>query len=356
VPAEKWTPEQYAAAYDGMSASRGTYNVSGTTFVRRHIADTDPNLEDKLSTGTFTAKGDTFTWQGTDAAGQKFSATYTRMKPFDVYAPFGRGAGAGTRCATAIDGLASHGDTYEDATKRVFQHGGVAGAGLMAGSQLSAQDAPARWRRRAETANLHTEDRDAVEEPGPLSERARIVARRVVGWRPGLRAHQPAGLENGKVLEDFVGEAHNTSGLAVGGGFIWVGCNGAGTASNLREFKRPFDKSYGEIVKLDMKGKQVKGYRTPWGGVHGTYYHKQTDKLWAVAPGWASWPRWTRKTTCAFRACFKSAWTCRTASTGTMARSGSSTAPLAWCSVSIPNQAASRRSGPSDRTIPIRTA
>ena len=51
-------------------------------------------IEDKLSTGTFTQKGDTFTWQGTDAAGRKFSATYTKMKPFDVYAPFGRGGGA----------------------------------------------------------------------------------------------------------------------------------------------------------------------------------------------------------------------------------------------------------------------
>ena len=91
--------------------------------------------------------------------------------------------------------------------------------------------------------------------------------------------------KTGKVLEDFVGEAHNTSGLAVGGGFIWIGCNGAGTAANLREFKRPFDKNYGEIVKLDMKGKQVKGYRTPWGSQHGTYYNRQTDKLWAVAPG-----------------------------------------------------------------------
>ncbi len=53
----------------------------------------------------------------------------------------------------------------------------------------------------------------------------------------------------------------------------------------LREFKRPFDRNYGEIVKLDMKGKQVKGYRTPWGSVHGTFYNRQTDKLWAVAPG-----------------------------------------------------------------------
>jgi streptogramin lyase len=92
--------------------------------------------------------------------------------------------------------------------------------------------------------------------------------------------------KTGKVLEDFVGEAHNTSGLAVGGGYIWIGCNGAGTAASLREFKRPFDRNYGEIVQLDMKGKQVKAYRTIWGsGVHGTVYVNETGKLWAVAPG-----------------------------------------------------------------------
>jgi streptogramin lyase len=93
--------------------------------------------------------------------------------------------------------------------------------------------------------------------------------------------------KTGKVLQDFVGEAHNTSGLAVGGGYIWVGCNGAGTAASLREFKRPYDKNYGEIVQLDMKGKQVAGFRTPWGGagVHGTFYRRDTDTLWAVAPG-----------------------------------------------------------------------
>ena len=88
VPQDQWTPQQFAGAFNGMSASRGTYNVQGTTFVRRHIGDTDPNLEDKLSTGTFALKGDTFTWTGTDTAGQKFSATYARLKPFDVYAPF----------------------------------------------------------------------------------------------------------------------------------------------------------------------------------------------------------------------------------------------------------------------------
>ena len=104
--------------------------------------------------------------------------------------------------------------------------------------------------------------------------------------------------KTGKVLEDFVGEAHNTSGLAVGGGFIWIGCNGVGHCRALREFKRPYDRNYGEIVKLDMKGKQVKGYRTPWGGVHGTFYHRQTDKLWAVAPVWAFWRRSIRRTIC----------------------------------------------------------
>jgi hypothetical protein len=88
------------------------------------------------------------------------------------------------------------------------------------------------------------------------------------------------------VLEDFVAEAHNTSGLAVGGGYLWIGCNGAGTAASNRAFTRPFDKSYGEIVKCDMKtGKQVWGFRTPWGGTHGTVYDRTTDKLWAIDPG-----------------------------------------------------------------------
>jgi hypothetical protein len=92
--------------------------------------------------------------------------------------------------------------------------------------------------------------------------------------------------KTGKVLEDFIAEAHNTSGLAVGGGYLWIGCNGSGTAAANRPFTRPTDKPYGEIAKCDMKtGKQVKAYRSPWGGTHGTVYDRNTDKLWAVAPG-----------------------------------------------------------------------
>ena len=48
--------------------------------------------------------------------------------------------------------------------------------------------------------------------------------------------------ETGKVLEDFVGEAHNTSGLAVGGGYIWIGCNGAGTKPQMI-FRFPLKKT-----------------------------------------------------------------------------------------------------------------
>src|ERR1700730_15272597 len=92
--------------------------------------------------------------------------------------------------------------------------------------------------------------------------------------------------QTGKVLEDFIAEAHNTSGIAVGGCYLWIGCNGAGTAAANRPLTRPTDKSYGEIAKCDMKtGKQVKAYRSPWGGTHGTTWDHSTDHLWAVAPG-----------------------------------------------------------------------
>jgi hypothetical protein len=169
--------------------------------------------------------------------------------------------------------------------REFFSTVAVAGAGMMAGGRLSAQDAPARaggppkapthapkiellWKSPDRYPNALEASPEGLWVGDQVSERINLL-----DWKTG------------KVLEDFVGEAHNTSGLAVGGGFIWVGCNGAGTAASLREFKRPYDKNYGEIVKLDMKGKQVKGYRTPWGSQHGTYYNRQTDKLWAVAPG-----------------------------------------------------------------------
>jgi streptogramin lyase len=169
--------------------------------------------------------------------------------------------------------------------REFFSTAAMASAGLLAGNRLSAQDAPARgagapkaptyapkmemlWKSPDRYPNALEASPEGLWLGDQVSERINLL-----DWKTG------------KVLEDFIGEAHNTSGIAVGGGHIWVGCNGSGTAAQLREFKRPYDRNYGEIVKLDMKGKQVKGYRTPWGSVHGTFYNKQTDKLWAVAPG-----------------------------------------------------------------------
>ena len=169
--------------------------------------------------------------------------------------------------------------------REFFGTAAVAGAGMLAGSRLSAQDAPARAggppKPQTYTPKIELLYKSPDRYPNALeSSKEGLWVGDQVSERINL-----LDWKTGKVLQDFVGEAHNTSGLAIGGGHIWVGCNGAGTASNLREFKRPFDRTYGEIVKLDMKGKQVKGYRTPWGSVHGTYYNQQTDKLWAVAPG-----------------------------------------------------------------------
>jgi hypothetical protein len=86
----------------------------------------------------------------------------------------------------------------------------------------------------------------------------------------------------GKTLLSFPTESHNTSGLAVGGGYVWLDANGA---SNRRD-KRVSDRAYGEIVQADMKtGKTIKVWRTPWGGCHGITYNNKTGKLWCLALG-----------------------------------------------------------------------
>jgi hypothetical protein len=96
VALENYTTAQWVAAWGGTRGSRGTWNASANQLVRRHIADVDPNLEGKMTSGTYTKTGaDSFTWTGTDAEGRSFTATYVRMKPFDVYAPLVRNPPAG---------------------------------------------------------------------------------------------------------------------------------------------------------------------------------------------------------------------------------------------------------------------
>jgi len=67
---------------------------------------------------------------------------------------------------------------------------------------------------------------------------------------------------SGKVLKSLDTECHNCSGLAVGGGFIWMSANGAG------QFDRPvkIDRTAPEILQLDMSGKVVKRHDVPLGG------------------------------------------------------------------------------------------
>jgi streptogramin lyase len=76
-------------------------------------------------------------------------------------------------------------------------------------------------------------------------------------------------------------ESHNTSGIAVGGGYLWLNANGGVSG---RRPPRPTDRNFGEIVQADLKtGKTIKVYDPPWGGVHGNVWVEQTKTLWTVA-------------------------------------------------------------------------
>lgn len=85
--------------------------------------------------------------------------------------------------------------------------------------------------------------------------------------------------ETGKVLTSYDTQSSNTSGIAAGGGYVWMAANGPAS----RREKRPHDvKKGGRIVKLDMKtGKHVKNYPTPnGGGLHGLLW--ALDSLWVT--------------------------------------------------------------------------
>ena len=86
--------------------------------------------------------------------------------------------------------------------------------------------------------------------------------------------------KTGKVLHEVQTESHNTSGIAVGGGHLWLGANGGVSG---RRPARPSDRPFGEVIQADLKtGKTIKAYRPVWGGgVHGITYAQQT--LWITA-------------------------------------------------------------------------
>lgn len=83
----------------------------------------------------------------------------------------------------------------------------------------------------------------------------------------------------GRVIRSVETESSNTSGIAFGGGYLWMAANGKA----LWRPVRPTDATTGEIIKVDpATGKTVARYPVPGGGgVHGLEYAE--GKLWITS-------------------------------------------------------------------------
>jgi streptogramin lyase len=88
--------------------------------------------------------------------------------------------------------------------------------------------------------------------------------------------------QTGKVLHEVQTESHNTSGIAIGAGYLWLGANGGVSG---RRPPRPTDKPFGEVIQADLKtGKTVKIHPLIWGGgIHGITFMPETQTLWLTA-------------------------------------------------------------------------
>lgn len=84
---------------------------------------------------------------------------------------------------------------------------------------------------------------------------------------------------NGKLIRSVETESSNTSGIAYGGGYLWMGANGKAIGRP----PRPTDEAIGAIVKVDpATGKTVARYPAPGGGgVHGLEFAE--GKLWITS-------------------------------------------------------------------------
>lgn len=83
----------------------------------------------------------------------------------------------------------------------------------------------------------------------------------------------------GKLIRSVNTESSNTSGIAFGGGYLWMAANGKAIGREARAT----DATTGEVVQADPKtGKTVKRYPVPGGGgVHGLEFAE--GKLWITA-------------------------------------------------------------------------
>jgi hypothetical protein len=87
--------------------------------------------------------------------------------------------------------------------------------------------------------------------------------------------------QTGRVIRSFPTESYNTSGIAYGGGFLWIATNGA---LKVRP-PRPTDGDDSEILQLDPRtGKTLARHPFPGGAVHELNWSQNT--LWVTARGW----------------------------------------------------------------------
>lgn len=88
--------------------------------------------------------------------------------------------------------------------------------------------------------------------------------------------------KTGKALKTVETESSNTSGIAYGGGYLWMAVNGKG----LGRLPRPHDGSSGAILKVDPdSGRSIARYAIPdGGGTHGVVYSRGT--LWIQCFKW----------------------------------------------------------------------
>lgn len=85
---------------------------------------------------------------------------------------------------------------------------------------------------------------------------------------------------HGKVLRTVQTDSHNTSGVAVGGGFIWLAANGPAREGHALKLDKGLER---EIVQADMNGKTVKHHEVPLGGGGITGVEFAEGKVWITS-------------------------------------------------------------------------
>src|SRR5450755_422412 len=118
-------------------------------------------------------------------------------------------------------------------------------AGLQAKGRVPIR--PARVTRMFKSPDAHPNALEATPEGLWVGEQVTDIAY-LLDWKTG------------EVLKKVPTESSNTSGMAYGGGYLWMGANGGPV---LRQ-PRPDELKYGRIVKVDVEtGRTVGVYRVP---------------------------------------------------------------------------------------------